>query len=198
MLLGARADERVEDEAVTITVLAVLTLVAQAALVVVAGAWLAERLGAGRAWSWICGAVERDALRLAWLVALVATAGSLVFSEHLHFQPCVLCWYQRIATYPLVIVLGVAALVDDRRIARYVAPITVLGAAISAYHVQLERFPDQQQIACSATVPCTTIWFERFGYVTIPVMAGTALLSISVLVLVAWRGRNDGEPRVGA
>ncbi|MEM7737254.1 MAG: disulfide bond formation protein B, partial [Deinococcota bacterium] len=36
---------------------------------------------------------------MAWLIALVATAGSLYFSEVRNFIPCTFCWYQRILMY---------------------------------------------------------------------------------------------------
>ena len=71
---------------------------------------------------------------VAWTQAVVATAGSLYFSEFMDLQPCVLCWYQRILMYPLAAVLAVGILRRDRGIAAYVLPLTLLGLAIAAYH----------------------------------------------------------------
>ena len=129
-------------------------------------------------------------LLASWLTALVSTLGALFFSEVMALEPCVLCWYQRIAMYPLVLTLGIAAFTNDRRIGRYVLPPALLGAAVSIYHVQLERFPQQEALACSKTVPCTTIWFEQFGYITMPVLALSAFAFIGVLV---WLGGRHGQ-----
>ncbi|MBC7460462.1 MAG: disulfide bond formation protein B [Thermoleophilia bacterium] len=120
----------------------------------------------------------------------MATIGSLYFSEVRHFQPCLLCWYQRIAMYPLVLTLGIAAITNDRRVGRYVLPPALIGGAISIYHVQLERFPQQEALACSKTVPCTTIWFVQFGYITMPVLALSAFALIAALV---WVGGHHGQ-----
>jgi disulfide bond formation protein DsbB len=173
--------------------LAVLAVAAQVAVVL----WVVlrgiELLGGSRRPLDAAGRlIARDALKLAWLVSLVATAGSLYMSEVQHYQPCVLCWYQRIAMYPLVVILGIAALRRDEQVRRYVLPLVGIGAAISIYHYQLERFPEQETIACSATVPCTTIWFEQFGYITIPMMALSAFALIAVILATGRRGHGQG------
>ena len=173
-----------------IPLLATLAVAAQIFVVVVVAAAVVQRYSARRPFDAIVSLLGRDALRVAALVALVATAGSLYFSEVRHFMPCVLCWYQRIAMYPLVVVLGVAALVDDRRVGRYALPLAALGAAVGIYHYQLERFPDQEPISCSSAVPCTTIWFEQFGYITMPMLALSAFALIATLV---WIGGRHGQ-----
>lgn len=127
-------------------------------------------------------AVAPWALWLAWAVALTSTLGSLYFSEVANFTPCTLCWYQRIAMYPLAVVLLVAAVVGDRGVRRYALPVIGVGGAISIYHVLLERFPDLDAGACSATVPCTLVWFREFGFVTLPYMALSGFALIAVLL----------------
>src|SRR3954454_16273986 len=80
-------------------------------------------------------AVIRPArLWLAWLIAAVAMAGSLYFSEDANFVPCKLCWFQRIAMYPLAVVLLISALWRDSGIRRYAVPLATAGGVISAYH----------------------------------------------------------------
>ncbi|GJM71062.1 hypothetical protein HMSSN036_32780 [Paenibacillus macerans] len=79
---------------------------------------------------------------LAWLVALVATAGSLYLSEVLHYEPCRLCWFQRIFMYPQVILLGIAAYRNDRSIIPYVLPLSIIGGTISLYHYGEQKFRD--------------------------------------------------------
>jgi len=56
---------------------------------------------------------------LAFIIALVCTLGSLYYSGIVHFRPCRLCWWQRIMMYPLVPVLGIAAVRRDRGAAFY-------------------------------------------------------------------------------
>jgi disulfide bond formation protein DsbB len=126
-----------------------------------------------------------SALLLALAVALISTAGSLYFSEVSHFIPCKLCWYQRIAMYPLVPLLGIAAYRRDLCVRPYVAVQAGLGGAISMYHVLVERFPTLESSVCDPTNPCTLIWVKRFGYLTIPTMALSAFALIVTLMAAA-------------
>jgi len=128
--------------------------------------------------------VGPSAQSLALVVAAVATAGSLYLSEVANFIPCTLCWYQRIAMYPLVLILGVALLRHDS-VRPYVLALAVPGGTVSIYHVLIERFPDLDAGACDAGVPCSLIWVERFGWLTIPAMALSAFVLIALLALVA-------------
>ncbi len=131
------------------------------------------------------------ALWLAFVVALTATAGSLYFSEAARFTPCALCWYQRIAMYPLVILLGLAAMRGDVSVRRYVAPLAAVGAAISIYHIGVERLPGLPSGACSLDVPCDLIWIERFGFITIPVMALVGFVAILTLLFAFPRPQKE-------
>jgi disulfide bond formation protein DsbB len=133
------------------------------------------------------------ALWLAFAVALTATLGSLYFSEVARFTPCVLCWYQRIAMYPLVVVLGMAALRGDLGVRRYAAPIAVIGALISLWHIGVERLPGVPQGACSVGVPCDLIYIERFGFITIPVMALVGFLAVLTLLFAYPRPREESH-----
>lgn len=132
------------------------------------------------------------ALWLAFLVALVCTGGSLYYSEVAHYTPCVLCWYQRAAMYPLVPLLGVAAFLGWFKVKRIAIPIAVVGACISIYHYQLELFPEQSTV-CSVDVPCTERWFEVFGFISLAFMALTGFAAIIALLSIA-RPRDDFDP----
>ncbi len=134
-----------------------------------------------------------DALWAATVIALVTMLGSLYLSEIADYPPCKLCWYQRIAMYPLTVILAIAAATRDRAIARYVVPITAIGGAISIYHYQLERLPEQQSLSCALDVPCTTVWIWKFHYISIPAMALSAFAAIAMLVVVARTCRVDDE-----
>ena len=127
---------------------------------------------------------ERHPIAWAWCLALVATAGSLYFSEGVGFVPCSLCWYQRIAMYPLVLVLGVGTVRGDPGVWRFTLPLPVLGFVISAYHVALQRMPSLEVVPCGAGPPCSGRYVAVFGFVTIPVMAGAAFALIATLLLL--------------
>jgi disulfide bond formation protein DsbB len=132
-----------------------------------------------------------DALWAATIVATVTMLGSLYLSEIADYPPCKLCWLQRIAMYPLSIICGVAAVTRDRAVARYVWPLTAIGALISIYHYQLERFPEQESLTCSVDVPCTTVWIWKFHYISIPLMALSAFAAIACLVAIARSTTDD-------
>jgi disulfide bond formation protein DsbB len=137
-------------------------------------------------------ALAPAALPLAWLVAAVCMAGSLYFSEVAHFVPCRLCWYQRIAMYPLVLLLGIAAVRRDVAIRLYAIPLATIGAAVSIYHVQLERFPEQATF-CSVDVPCNVPPVQELGFVTIAVMALCGFAAIVALLAIARSSRSPGS-----
>lgn len=131
-----------------------------------------------------------------WAAAAIATVcmvGSLYLSEVAKFTPCKLCWYQRIAMYPSALLLVIAAARRDGAVRRFVGPLVVIGALISSYHVLLERFPNLESGACDPDNPCSLIWFEKFGYITIPVMALTGFAGVIAALLIhrAWAG--DGS-----
>ena len=125
--------------------------------------------------------LARFSLPLAATVATGAMAGSLYFSEIENFTPCELCWYQRIAMYPLAIILIVASLRRDQGIRPYAAVLAIGGSAISIYHYQLQAFPDQGS-SCSTDAPCTFRWIEVFGFVSIPLLALGSFLIVLVLL----------------
>jgi disulfide bond formation protein DsbB len=128
-------------------------------------------------------------LWLAWGLALVATLGSLYFSEVAGFVPCRLCWFQRIGMYPLAALLLVAAVRRDARGAfAYAIALPVVGALVSAYHVYIELHPEAESGGCKVGVPCSVKWIEEFGFVTIPVLAITAFAAIAALLVLARAG----------
>ena len=123
-------------------------------------------------------------LPLALLVAAVSMAGSLYLSEVADFVPCNLCWYQRIAMYPQVVLLGVAWLRRDEGIKVYSLTLAVIGATISVFHVLVERFPwlEGSGGVCDPANPCTIRWVEELGFITIPTMALSAFVLIALLM----------------
>lgn len=129
--------------------------------------------------------IAPDAMWLGTIVALATMLGSLYLSEIADYPPCKLCWYQRIAMYPLTLICGIAAYTRDRAVARAVVPMCAIGGTISVYHYQLERFPDQHSLTCALDVPCTTVWIWQFHYISIPLMALSAFAAIALLMTLA-------------
>jgi disulfide bond formation protein DsbB len=123
----------------------------------------------------------------AWAVAAIATLGSLFFSEYSHFIPCHLCWLQRIGMYPLSVILLIAAIRRDARGgALYCLPPAIFGACVSIYHVYIEHHPSAQTPGCKVGgTTCATEWIKKVGYITIPVLALTAFLTIITLLAMA-------------
>jgi len=143
------------------------------------------------AYARIARSIQARAVVAAWLVAALATAGSLYFSEMAKFTPCTLCWYQRIAMYPLVVILGVAIVKRDRRAPTGSATLAGIGAVIAAYHVALEWIPSLDTGACAVSAPCTLVWFRAFGVFSLPTLALTAFLVILTLLLVRDPDASD-------
>ena len=167
---------------------ALLAIVAEVAVVAGLVLWLGGKASdtLARTALSVRGELAPSALWLAWAVAVTCTLGSLYLSEIAHFVPCKLCWYQRIAMYPLVAFLLVAAIKRSREIGRAALPLVVIGAAISTFHYLVERFPTLAGGAtCDPAAPCTVVWIWRFHYLSIPAMALSGFLLIGMLVLVA-------------
>jgi disulfide bond formation protein DsbB len=176
--------------------LALLAVVAQAAVAGLVGLRLAAlRSSAAREREARLGAaLSPSVLPLALAVALTATLGSLYLSEVAHYPPCRLCWYQRIAVYPLVPLLAVAWWRRDRGVRPYAVALVALGLPVSLYHVVIERLPSLEGGACDPTNPCSIIWVERLGYLTIPVMAATAQALVAALLLLVRTPHPTPEP----
>ncbi len=129
--------------------------------------------------------LKRYVLYLAWVQALVATLGSLYFSEIRHFVPCVLCWYQRICMYPLVAIIAVGILRKDKKMYQYVLPLSLIGLFISGYHNLLYYKIIPEYLApCVAGVSCTTHYVYWFGFLTIPLLSFTAFSIITACMLI--------------
>ena len=129
--------------------------------------------------------VKKIALPLAALITTTAMFGSLYFSEIVNYVPCRLCWYQRAAMYPLAILLVVANFKKFKFMKTAAVLLASVGGAIAVYHWFLERFPDLDAGVCDAKLPCSVVWFENFGFVTLSFMAFTAFFTTIVLVTLS-------------
>lgn len=130
------------------------------------------------------------ALPLAAAIATVTTLGSLYYSEIAGYPPCTLCWYQRIAIYPQVVLLGVAAWRRDVTVWLPSSILAGIGIVVSIWHVVIERNPSLAG-PCDPANPCTLKWVEEFGFLTIPSMALVAGISFIALTLLARASSGD-------
>ncbi|HTH36759.1 MAG TPA: disulfide oxidoreductase [Pyrinomonadaceae bacterium] len=119
----------------------------------------------------------------AWSLAVLSAAGSLFFSEVMDLQPCVLCWYQRIAMYPLVLIIGIGIVTKDVRWKTYALPLALIGLVISVYHnlVYYGVIPESLT-PCTQGVSCSERQIEWFGFLTIPLMGLLSFLVITLTV----------------
>jgi disulfide bond formation protein DsbB len=176
------------DTATVTLFFALLATLAQIVAVVAVLAWVLGKVvpSVERGRRSVLAQVGPQCLAMAAVVALVCTLGSLYLSEVAHFPPCKLCWYQRIAMYPQVVVLGIAALRRDLGARLACIVLSVMGGAVSIYHALLEDHPNwSTSSSCDPANPCSIKWVEKFGYLTIPRMALSGFVLIIVLLAAA-------------
>ena len=121
-----------------------------------------------------------------WILATVATLGSLFFSEVMGLKPCVLCWYQRIFMYPLVITLGMAYFMKKRD---YITPslvIVIIGFLISIYH-NVNIIINTASVCTIGETSCFTSFFTDLGYINIPMMALTGFIMVIIFSIIALK-----------
>ena len=177
------------DVIVILAALGVAGQVLAVLLLLVGLAWLLGLHGPG---DWLRRTLEGYELWCVFLVASIATGGSLFFSEIAGFIPCELCWYQRICMYPLSILTLLIAVHGDHRVARYLLPLPVVGAGVSIFHLLVENHVVATPQGCQIGAGCTVKWINEFGYMTIPTLALTAfVLLIGFLALAAAGARDD-------
>ena len=122
----------------------------------------------------------------AWLVAAMATLGALFMSEIMGFAPCVLCWWQRIFMFPLVLVLALGLFPFDPKVLRYALPLATMGLLVAGFHVLLTMGIVPETLApCRDGIPCKTLQIEWFGFVTIPLLSFFAFLVLNLLLVTA-------------
>lgn len=135
--------------------------------------------------------LARAAPAVVAVTAIGATLGSLYYSEIADYTPCTYCWYQRIAMYPMAVIVPLAIAFRDRSVLRYSLALGSIGLALSLYHIQLQLFPEQASNSCEITSPCTAKWVEAFGFMTIPQMAG---VSFAIIIIVSAFGLRSRPP----
>ncbi|PET56980.1 disulfide oxidoreductase [Bacillus cereus] len=123
-----------------------------------------------------------NALFLTWIISLIATLGSLFFSEILHYEPCKLCWFQRIFMYPLVFITTISLIKKDFKQSLYILILSTIGGSISIYHYLIQKtelFSTNNNFC--GRIPCSGEYINLLGFITIPFLALIAFTLIFIL-----------------
>lgn len=132
----------------------------------------------------IAKTISLNSMSLAFLVALIATLGSLFLSEIAHFTPCKLCWFQRIFMYPQALILGIAIYKNDFSIKKYIIGLSTVGLLIAIYHYVLQMAPIP--LPCTDEIAsCAAKQFAQYGFITIPLMSSTAFALILLFMFLS-------------
>jgi disulfide bond formation protein DsbB len=120
----------------------------------------------------------------AWLLSLIATASALFIGEVMGMMPCVLCWYQRIAMFPLVLFLGMAVFTQARALVLPSLLLALAGLAMASYHTMLYwGWIDPTLAPCGDGPSCTQQVLQIFGAVDLPMLSWLAFATISFLLV---------------
>ncbi|MGR5975391.1 disulfide oxidoreductase [Bacillus paranthracis] len=133
---------------------------------------------------------QEYALFTAWGASFIATLGSLYFSEIMKFEPCVLCWYQRIFMYPFVLWLGIAVVKKTiaSQIILYQSQVLVLVFLYITMQFKKIAAFSAAGAACGR-VPCTGEYINWFGFVTIPFLALIGFITIAVCSFIVIKNK---------
>ena len=122
----------------------------------------------------------------AWLVATSSMLGALFFGEIMHLSPCVLCWWQRICMFPLVVILPAGLFPLDLRVVRYVLPLAAGGWLFALFHMLLMAGVIPEDLKpCTRGIPCSEKVIEWFGFVTIPLLSLLAFSAVIAFLFMA-------------
>ncbi|WP_080847663.1 disulfide formation protein C [Cytobacillus gottheilii] len=135
---------------------------------------------------------RENILFFAWATSIIAMLGSLYFSEIRQYEPCELCWYQRIVMYPFTIMLGIAVVKKDYKIALYSMVLSAIGGCISLYHYAIQKLTFLADAAPSCgRVPCTGQYINWLGFISIPFLALLAFIIIFICSFLIWKKSKE-------
>ena len=138
----------------------------------------------------IASSVGTWGLWIAFALSLLGSILTLYYSDVLGFEPCPLCWWQRIFLYPQVFLMGMAAWKRDLYIAEYSIVLSIFGAGVALYQHALQMLPGSG-LPCPATgVSCAQRIVFEFNYITFPLMAFSLFAFLIVLMLVVRSKRT--------
>ncbi|MEI5915334.1 disulfide bond formation protein B [Bacillus cereus group sp. Bce005] len=135
--------------------------------------------------------IRKYQIAIAWMIATSAMLISLFFSEWMKLPPCDLCWYQRMAMYPLVLILGIGMYRKDPHVSTYAFPFACIALLIAVYQITIQAFPTSEMKICSVGVSCTENYLNLFGFISIPMLSFVGFLAI--IILLYAKGHKDKE-----
>ncbi|SCA56677.1 putative disulfide formation protein [Candidatus Terasakiella magnetica] len=132
---------------------------------------------------------QMNALILSWVIALMATLSALFIGEVLGKTPCLLCWYQRIAMFPLALILGVASYTGDLAGRKYALPLIIIGTLIAAWHslVFAGIVPAEAQPCSQAGPSCSGEGQILFGILPLPYLSLLTFLTLLGLLTIPFK-----------
>jgi disulfide bond formation protein DsbB len=131
-------------------------------------------------------------LFFAWLISMIATASALFIGEVMGMMPCVLCWYQRIAMFPLVLFLGFALIQNQRGFILPSLLLSLCGLCTASYHTALYwNWLDPTVTPCGDGPSCKQQVLQILGVVDLPMLSWLAFAAISVLLMWTWKLSRD-------
>ncbi len=129
--------------------------------------------------------IKDNVLYIAWVTAVTSMVGSLYFGEILGITPCVLCWYQRIAMYPLVLIIGIGIVKKDRNFLNYALPLGIIGGALAFYQNLLYYGVIQERLVpCTFGISCITRYIHLLGFIDIPLLSLFSFIIITAALLI--------------
>ena len=127
-------------------------------------------------------------------ISLIATAGSLFFSEVMEYPPCNLCWFQRISMYPLIFLFSTGYLKEDKNCYLYSLPLSLMGQFFAVYHLLLHYEIIPESLApCTESISCSNVYVQYLGFITIPLMSFTAFALINTISIISLRKTHNEE-----
>jgi disulfide bond formation protein DsbB len=132
--------------------------------------------------------IAKNSTRILALIFISSTIGSFIYQYGFGYEPCLLCWYQRIAIIPIAILSLTGTLTKSSMLRRQIVILASIGFAIALFHNYIDIFPGSGLDVCGASgVSCLMRYVYEFGYITIPMMSATVLLTGILLPLIAAR-----------
>ncbi|MBU5688789.1 MAG: disulfide bond formation protein B [Candidatus Aenigmarchaeota archaeon] len=127
--------------------------------------------------------LKKESLLIILIISSIATLGSLFFSEIALYEPCKLCWFQRIFMYPIPII-SLIGLLKKQKPFIYILTLSLIGFSISLYH-NITRFSQLNSgLFCQIGSNCSITYFTYFNFITIPIMSLTAF---SLIILFSYK-----------
>jgi disulfide bond formation protein DsbB len=125
---------------------------------------------------------------ISWIISCLAMGGSLFFSEVMEFPPCILCWYQRIAMYPLVLIFFIGLFPINKDVFKFSFPLITLGWIVALWHNLLHFGIIKEELSpCREGVACSTVYINWLGFITIPILSLLAFSLLGIILYIFYR-----------